>query len=442
MKAAILPLLALPLALAHPSVSSIAAKLSTTSKAAAVASASAGAASAATTGSRSTEAQEAAIKGAAAECTPYDFPIADQLVTADLSKTTISAADRALFTSIEAGIPNIAPRGDRAGNFTGVAYSDADPDCWWSWNKCTTPKIAGIPADVTRCEEPNTWGFTLDDDIGSNVMDWPLEAQRGLTDGHEICSHTWSHPYMTSMTNEQAFAELYFSKKAIKDILGITVRCWRPPYGDVDDRIRYIAQQLDMTTIVWEEDTNDYDWSVVGVAEIDANYNSIIAKGAAGNYSKEGTIVLTHEIDGETMLLSEQFLPTIRSTFKGGVMPVAVCMNNTRPYVENTSYIYPNYEQYIAGTRSISLLAPTANANAASAAVVHAASTATSQAAAATSSTIAKVVTTASTSSSASSTSAAPAAAATTAKTAGAATLVAGGLSLALAFVGGVALLA
>lgn len=23
--------------------------------------------------------------------------------------------------------------------------------------------------------------------VGSNVMDWPLEAQRALTDGHEIC---------------------------------------------------------------------------------------------------------------------------------------------------------------------------------------------------------------------------------------------------------------
>lgn len=23
--------------------------------------------------------------------------------------------------------------------------------------------------------------------IGSNVLDWPLEAQRALTDGHEIC---------------------------------------------------------------------------------------------------------------------------------------------------------------------------------------------------------------------------------------------------------------
>lgn len=62
---------------------------------------------------------------------------------------------------------------------------------------------------------------------------------------------------MTSMTNEEAFAELYFSKKAIFDILGVTVRCWRPPYGDVDDRIRFIAQALDMRTVVWNEDTDD-----------------------------------------------------------------------------------------------------------------------------------------------------------------------------------------
>lgn len=36
---------------------------------------------------------------------------------------------------------------------------------------------------------------------------------------------------MTSLSNEQAFAELYYAKKAIKDVLGITVQAWRPPYG-------------------------------------------------------------------------------------------------------------------------------------------------------------------------------------------------------------------
>lgn len=40
-------------------------------------------------------------------------------------------------------------------------------------------------------------------DIGSNVMDWPLEGQRGLADGHEICSHTWSHPCATHLASSR-----------------------------------------------------------------------------------------------------------------------------------------------------------------------------------------------------------------------------------------------
>lgn len=60
------------------------------------------------------------------------------------------------------------------------------------------------------------------------------------------------------MTDEQAFAELYFAKKIIKEVLGITVTCWRPPHGDVDDRIRFIAQAHGLVTVIWDNDTNEY----------------------------------------------------------------------------------------------------------------------------------------------------------------------------------------
>lgn len=38
---------------------------------------------------------------------------------------------------------------------------------------------------------------------------------------------------MTTLTNEQAFAELYYTKKVIKEVVGYSPRCWRPPFGDV-----------------------------------------------------------------------------------------------------------------------------------------------------------------------------------------------------------------
>ncbi|GAA5909346.1 uncharacterized protein JCM6883_005847 [Sporobolomyces salmoneus] len=350
-------------------------------------------ASAAPAVDRTTEEGEAQILDPNQECTPYSVPAVTEMlpsypdiwVTADLSNAGISDYDRSLFNALNATIPDIAPRGTRAGDFTGVTYDGAtDADCWWTYSRCTTPKLEGLNEDVTKCDEPNTWGFTLDDGpncshnayydylesikqkatlfyIGSNVLDWPEEAARGLADGHEICSHTWSHPYMTAMTNEQAFAELYFSKKAIKDVLGITVRCWRPPYGDVDDRIRYIAQALDMETIIWTDDTFDYDWVTLGKPAIRANYDAILAKQANGTYNDEGIIVLTHEIDGGTMELSQEYLPKMQAAFSGGVVPVGTCRNISEPYVETSDFVYPNYAQYMAGTRSISLAAPTAN---------------------------------------------------------------------------------
>jgi len=428
-------------------------------------------------------------------CQEHGLDEPDPLTSASSRlRSGILAADKAVFTAMESGIPNIAPKGTRAGDFSSVTYNNTDPDCWWSWNKCTTPKLAGLADDTTECPEANTWGLTLDDGpncshnayydylleqeqkatmffIGSNVMDWPLEAQRTLGDGHEICVHSkqtspcppppgrprargansplsltraaWSHPYMTALTNEQVFAELYFTKKAIHDITGVSVQCWRPPYGDIDDRVRFIATKLGLRTIGWDQDTNDWEHAELGIATVEANYNAIINKVANGSYATHGTIVLTHEIDNETMTLSEQFLPTIVEKFTGGVMPVGVCHNWTQPYGEGSEYVYPNYAQWVAGTHSISLAQPTAYSSEipfATAAVVTsagasgAAASATAAASGSGSSTKKASQATASASSAGASSAASPVA--TSSSTSAAVAAQAGGLMAVLAMVG------
>ncbi|KAG6328257.1 hypothetical protein ID866_10833 [Astraeus odoratus] len=193
---------------------------------------------------RTTEQGEAQISDPNVECTPYyyatvgnaryNFPTVWTVATVLSNDTT--AQDK--YNSISSGIPNIAPKGTQpqslTGNWTNFTYSSTDPDCWWTYHQCTTPKLSGLPSDTATVPEPNTLGYGFDDGpncshnafydflqqqnqkasmfyIGSNVLDWPLEAQRGLADGHEICVHTWSHKYMTALTNDQAFAELYYT---------------------------------------------------------------------------------------------------------------------------------------------------------------------------------------------------------------------------------------
>ena len=242
--------------------------------------------------------------------------------TADILANDTDA--RNLYNSIEPSIPtDVAVKaGTRAGDFSNVTYSSSDPDCWWTYgqagSKCSVPKHSGIPTDITICDEPRTWGLSFDDGpncthnafydylqsknqkatmcyIGSNVLNWPYQAQRGLTDGHHIISHTWSHPYMTALTNTEVFAELYYSTKAIKEVTGVTVEAWRPPYGDVDDRVRAIATGLGLSTVLWSADTDDWMVEPEGTlprSTIESNYATII-----NNVSDTiGNIVLTHEI--------------------------------------------------------------------------------------------------------------------------------------------------
>ncbi|KJA15621.1 carbohydrate esterase family 4 protein [Hypholoma sublateritium FD-334 SS-4] len=342
----------------------------------------------------SSEASEAGIANTTLECTPYGYqPVTNAIVQfppiweiATIVDNDATAA--AKWASIQPNVPDIAPKNISL-NITaavgGADYSHTDPDCWWSFAKCTTPKLSGLVADISSVPEPNTLGYGFDDGpncghnvfydfltaqnqkatmyyIGSNVMNFPLEAQRAIVDGHEICAHTWSHKYMTSLDSESAFAELYYSMQAIKLVTGVTPTCWRPPYGDVDDRIRSIAHGLGLITIIWTYDSNDWQFGSnpnITIADVDANYQNLINNATNGTFATEGTIILTHELNNFTMTEAIKFYPMLKTAFTH-ITPVGVALNITSPYLEQ-EYALPSFAQYIAGTTTTG--ANTINAN-------------------------------------------------------------------------------
>lgn len=247
----------------------------------------------------------------------------------------------------------------------------ADEACWWSFTQCRTPRTDQIPADTYSCQSQNTWGLSVDDGptcsssqlydvleeyntlaslyyIGLNVLWHPREAQRGYRAGHEICAHTWSHSALTTLTNEQLFAELYYSKKVIKDVVGVSTRCMRPPMGDVDNRVRFMAMQLDMAVHMWNQNTDDFSFRRIGEDVVDQNYNTIINQNAQP--SAEGIVVLTHESNPGVIQLFVDHFPRIHSQF-AHVAPVSVCNERSRVYGEHDAATFPGIWQYASGER-------------------------------------------------------------------------------------------
>ncbi|ORX48308.1 glycoside hydrolase/deacetylase [Hesseltinella vesiculosa] len=171
---------------------------------------------------------------------------------------------------------------------------------------------------------------------------------RGMKDGHHIADHTWSHQLMTTLTNDEVLAEFYYTQKAIKMTTGVTPMYWRPAYGDVDDRVRWIASQLNMTCVLWNLDTDDWAAGTTeSLAQVQSAYDSFVTMGTNGSFASTGNIVLTHEIDNTTMQLAVEYLPKIKQAYKY-IVDVATCSNITYPYIE-TSVKFPSFAQFISG---------------------------------------------------------------------------------------------
>lgn len=89
--------------------------------------------------------------------------------------------------------------------------------------------------------------------IGGNILGNPSLMQRCANNGGHIAVHTWSHPYTTSLSNEDVLSELGWTMQLIADLNGGRLpRYWRPPFGDVDNRVRAIAKGVfGLETVVW-----------------------------------------------------------------------------------------------------------------------------------------------------------------------------------------------
>lgn len=70
--------------------------------------------------------------------------------------------------------------------------------------------------------------------VGSRVTSFPDIARSEYISGHQIGVHTWSHPSLTTLTNDEVIAELGWSRQVIKDVLGVSPNTMRPPYGDIE----------------------------------------------------------------------------------------------------------------------------------------------------------------------------------------------------------------
>ncbi|KAH9179608.1 carbohydrate esterase family 4 protein [Lactarius sanguifluus] len=186
----------------------------------------------------------------------------------------------ALNAAVQAGkIPNIPPSSD-PNNASPVYPSGYDP---YSSQVCSATYKCRIAGDIWDAPQ-GVIGISFDDGplppseklyaflqannvkathffIGVNIVNNPQTFLRAfVTNQDDIAVHTWTHPHMTTLSNEDVVAQLAWTMEVIhKSTGGRVPRFWRPPFGDTDVRVSAIAKEvLGLTTVVWNQDTEDW----------------------------------------------------------------------------------------------------------------------------------------------------------------------------------------
>ena len=152
------------------------------------------------------------------------------------------------------------------------------------------------------------------------VDKYPDKVKKIIENGHEIGTHSTTHPNMSKLSTNKIEEELKLSCDAITNLTGQKVELFRPPFGDYNNNVISVAERLGLYTIQWDVDS--IDWKDLSAKDIT---NRILSK------TKSGSIILCHN----NGLHTAEALPYVLSNLQ----------NKGFEFVKISSLIYKdNYE--------------------------------------------------------------------------------------------------
>ena len=94
--------------------------------------------------------------------------------------------------------------------------------------------------------------------VGEWIDKFPEAVKKIYEDGHEIASHSNTHPHVNNLTYEENIEEIEKSNEKIEKITGQRTQIYRVPYGEYNNTVIQAAQDKGYYTIQWSLDTLDY----------------------------------------------------------------------------------------------------------------------------------------------------------------------------------------
>ena len=136
--------------------------------------------------------------------------------------------------------------------------------------------------------------------LGHRLESGQYTVARAADLGNEIANHAWSHTNLAWLSEESITWEIQTTSAAIESIIGYSPPILRPPYGQTNARVRYVAGKLGYAMINWTIDTLDWRYR-----DPDRIYNVIMDR------VEDGSVILLHDIHATTADAMERVIPSL-----------------------------------------------------------------------------------------------------------------------------------
>lgn len=94
--------------------------------------------------------------------------------------------------------------------------------------------------------------------VGDWIEKYPEAVKKIYNAGHEIGTHSDTHPHVNNLSYEENVKEMEYSNHKIEKITGNKTNLYRTPYGEYNQTVIKAAQDNGYYVIQWSLDTLDY----------------------------------------------------------------------------------------------------------------------------------------------------------------------------------------
>lgn len=142
--------------------------------------------------------------------------------------------------------------------------------------------------------------------IGENVEYQKDVLRQVYKEGHEIGNHFYTHDNINKLTKDQIRENIVSNNELIYKTIGVKPKLVRPPYGIVNENLKEVCGELNMSIIIWTDNKDSKDWALTKDSEIINNLTKKV---------KNGDIFLFHDSNKKftnTLSAIDVIIPTLQ----------------------------------------------------------------------------------------------------------------------------------